>query len=200
MHSPIAITYAPAPRQKNKPCREIVPPFLEDMDRMERGEIPRYFTPVLQGRARTLLATLDKANSRIRFRSDEQEVAPTARLIANVDDMCAAHEEIGTVEGKLDVIDVHGEDTVRVWDFRSNEAVDCRVSPEQLEQAKSCLGHRMGVRGRIKYERGKPKEVVDVFSIYDLGEIANLPQIDDVAPLDLTGGVEPSEYLRGDEE
>ena len=108
------------------------------------------------------------------------------------------HTETGTIEGMLDVISVHGgRDSVKVWDRRFGTAVECRVTELQLEQAKQALGHRVAVRGRIEYQTNRPKLVTDVFDIHVMRKREELPQPDEIGPINLMGDVDPVEHLRG---
>jgi hypothetical protein len=113
--------------------------------------------------------------------------------------MDANASEVGSVEGLLEVISVHGQETIKVWDARFGIAVSCHVSSLQIEEAKQFLGRRVAVRGRILHEHNRPKEVIDVFDIRALLD-KDAPQIESFAPIDLMGGEEPADYLRGDEE
>lgn len=195
MHSPIQVTLESSALGDREV--DAVAPFLQDISRLERGERPLYFNPEMQSRAKKLVSVLGRGIRAIRFNSNGLEVKPTQRVAARVDELTERYFEIGSIEGRLDVLSVHGRDSITVWDARWHCAVKCLVSEAQLREAKDLLGHRVSVRGRIKCEHKRPKEVVDVFGMQSLGDSSSLPQAEDVAPVDLTGGQEPADYLRG---
>lgn len=200
MHSPIQLTLEPAALRAEGRVVDVIKLFVEDFNRLERGERPEYFSPDMQSLAKSIVTVLSQGIRAIRFNSDGQEAKPTLRVAARVDELTERYFEIGSIEGRLDVLSVHGEDCVKVWDARWGCAVKCRVSESQLEDSKALLRKRVSVRGRIRCEHKRPKEVVDVFDIRPLGDASTLPQAGDIAPVDLTGGREPADYLRGAED
>lgn len=200
MHSPLHMTCAPAPIRSDRSVRNIIDPFLDDMNRLEEGKRPLVFTPELQRIAKELLLTIGTANARIRFSGDGKRAEPSARLIASVDELSHPHTEVGSIEGRLDVIDVHGREQVRVWDSRFDIPVVCRISSNQIEKAKDYLRSRVVIRGMVRYENQKPTMVQEVFEIRQLGDRSKLPQAEDISPVDITEGEDPADYLRGDEE
>ncbi|MBE3039098.1 MAG: hypothetical protein IMZ62_09845 [Chloroflexi bacterium] len=199
MHSPIQCTLEGVGLKADGPFVEIVDSFLLDVKRLEDGGKPEFFTPDMQDSAKRLVSVLGHRGVRgMRFNSDSLEAKPTLRVAARVEELADRYFEIGSIEGKLDVINVHGQrDSIKVYDARYGTAVVCRVSDTQLEEAKALLRKRVKVSGRIRCEHKRPKEVTDVFSIQPLGDSTALPQLEDIGPVDLTGGQEPADYLRG---
>jgi hypothetical protein len=195
MRSPIALTLQS--RAFGNQDVEVVDPFLQDVDRLEKGELPKYLNPEMQIRLKKLVSVINHGIRGIRLNSDSLEVRPTLRIAAKVDELTNLYYEFWSIEGKLDVISVHGKDSITVWDARWHCAVKCLISDEKLSEAKDLLGQGVSVRGRIKCEYNRPKEVTDVLEIRSLGYRATLPQAEDIAPVDLTGGSEPADYLRG---
>lgn len=200
MHSPLHITYRGSQLVKSRPMRPAEQAAVEDFARLQRGEKPRYFTPRMQDDAKELLAVAFKEGGRMRFMFGDKESCVDSQVITNITTLARPYHEVGSIEGRLEVIDVHKREAVKVWDVRFNIPVTCIVSDVQIEQAKLLLKHRVRVRGRILHEHGRPKEVSDVFDIRQLGGADKLARIEDIAPVDLTGGREPADYLRGDEE
>jgi hypothetical protein len=197
MRSPLHITFESVPIADRVPSN-IVSPFVKDIDRLERGRRPQWFTGAMEDTAKEMVAVYSKGIRNIRFVADHFKATPTARLAEHVDAAASQHFEIGSVEGRLDVINVHKGQKIRIWDDRFGIAVKCNVSTQQLEDAKIYLGTRVSIRGRIKYRRNRPHVVVDVFDIRQLLGSNRAPQPEDIGPVDLTGGMDPIEYLRGD--
>ncbi len=200
MNSPLHITFAPTPVEHDRPMRSISSPLLKDLNTVERGGSPSYINPHLQERARFLLHVVGRAKATIRYSSNGSEARPTAHSIANIEALRHRYTEVGSIEGHLDVINVHGADTVRLWDERFGVPVDCYVTPAQVEDAKDNLRRRVSMRGVIEYEHKRPRRIRSVSDIRPLGAQKELPQIEDIAPVDLSGGEEPADYLRGSDE
>lgn len=197
MKSPLHLTVEAMAIHSDKPPRRIVPPFLGDMKRLEQGKPPLYLTPSLQRIASEIVRTIGRGITGIGFASDEEEVRPTERIAAYVTELEQTHSEMGSIEGKLEVINVHGQEEVKIWDARFNFPVICYVSRVQIEDAKEYLRRRVSIRGQIKYRRNHPFAMMNVYEIRRLDDPAGLPQVKDIAPVDLTGGQEPADYLRG---
>lgn len=204
MHSPLCLTLEAAPITQDEKAltRNIVKPFIEDINRLEKGERPKLFTPNMERRAKSLVGVLSfDGVSSIRFESDGVKAEPTQHLAAYVDEdlrQYAPYYEVGSVEGRLEIISVKGKDTVQVRDLRFGVEVTCNVTAIQLEEAKELLRKRVVIRGRVKYSRKRPQIVVDVFDIRELKDSKNAPQPEDIGRLDLTGDIDPVDYLRGD--
>jgi len=204
MHSPLQLTLEAASivQDEKMIIRNIAKPFIEDINRLERGERPKIFTPNMERRAKSMVAILSLDGvSAIQFESDGAEAKPTQHLAAYVDadlKQYAPYYEVGSVEGRLEIISVKGKDTVQLQDFRSGIEVTCNVSAIQLEEAKELLRKRVVVRGRVKYIRKRPQVIVDVFDIRELKDSKHAPQPEDIGRVDLTGEIDPVDYLRGD--
>ena len=66
---------------------------------------------------------------------------------------------------------------------------------ERLEEAKKLLGRRVVVSGRIRYRSHKPTSI-QAEEIHPLRDASELPQLEDMPPIDITGGLSPEEYVR----
>jgi hypothetical protein len=107
--------------------------------------------------------------------------------------------EHGTIEGRLrDISESHYRDRIGVLDKLTGEVTRCYLRNESLER-KALQGwkHRVAVTGQITVDRqsGRPVEV-EVQEIRVLPDRGDLPQIEDMHGIDITSGVEPSEYVR----
>jgi len=189
--------------------RDLVGRFIEDINRLESNKRPKYFTPKMEQSAKIITRAFYNGINSIRFVSDDIEAKPTQHLAANVDEAMkqnAPYFEVGAIEGYLEAISVHNRDTVQIWDSRFNIAVECNISEYQLKEAYEYLRPRIAegkkvrvaVRGNIKYKARRPKTVVDVYDIRMLRDSQHLPQPEDIGRVDLTGDIDPVDYLRGD--
>ena len=173
MASPLHMALTAVPARGNVVPRDCITPFIEDWNRLDRGEPPALFTPAMQRKAQELVGRYRAGGVRsVHFRSGSIEASPTQRVAAYVTELYDVYTEVGSIEGKLDVIDVHGHEEVKVWDDRYGRAVSCHVTALQIEKAKELLGKRVSVQGCIRCERRRPVEVVDVFEIAGLGVVS----------------------------
>lgn len=133
------------------------------------------------------------------------KVGPTKQFIEAIDDfkpMSTTYREVGSVEGSLEIASVHGADHIKVWDRRFGTPVDCMVSPRQFNEALGYLSKRsnVAVRGLIHFANRRPDRIENVFDIRELPGASGRVSIDSIRPVDLTGGAEPADYLRGDDD
>jgi hypothetical protein len=129
---------------------------------------------------------------------DEEPLIPTETLVENVERVIAGtrtHHEYGTIEGRLEQVSTHKTDSFSVWEIPTDHKVECLATPEQLEKAKELLRKRVAVTGRITYRGGKPRQV-KVDELRRLRERHELPQPEDIGPVDITGGLSSEDYVR----
>ena len=107
--------------------------------------------------------------------------------------------EYGTIEGRLrELGESHSRDKLGVVDKLTGEVTQCYLRNEALEPTVlQGWKHRVAVTGDITIDRqsGLPIRVM-VDEIRILRDRGELPQIEDLCGIDITGGVEPSEYVR----
>lgn len=87
----------------------------------------------------------------------------------------------GTIEGRLEAVDVHGRNKFSVWDRLTGDRVECiageNISVDDLGEA---LGKRVAVRGRIRSTLAGTKRKIDVQEIRVFPAEEDLPSADDV--------------------
>jgi len=127
-------------------------------------------------------------------------VAVNANRARRAIEMCKSRVvERGTIEGRLrDLSESHSRDKIGILDRLTGEVTRCYLRDESLE-SKALQGwkHRVAVTGQITVDRqsGRPVQV-EVDEIRILPDRSDLPQIEDLHGIDITDGVEPSEYIR----
>jgi len=106
--------------------------------------------------------------------------------------------EYGTIEGQLkELSEQFGRDKIVIVDDLTGYETRCYLHGTELEEkARKYWKHRVGAVGEITTDRstGDPVEM-DVEDIYPLRTRDQLPQIEDIAGIDITGGIESSEYV-----
>ncbi len=133
----------------------------------------------------------------IKLEHEEEDSESSVTLVAK----SRPHVEDGaTLIGKLETVTVHGgKPAFFIYDPLTGEKIICHIPEDRMAEAKDALDthpHRVSVTGKVKYNRaGKPIsiEVADFTPLRDRHE---LPQMKDLEGIDLTGGVDPTEYIR----
>lgn len=148
----------------------------------ERAERPPYFNDraLVQARALGNLSTDDVP---IRVRNGAGAVRLTKATVAHVDQVTGdAQPRIGTVEGKLEAVDVHGRSQFVIWERRTGDRVECLADVEviTLDDLRAALGRRVAVRGRIRATKGGTKRRVDATELRVFPAEEDLPSADDV--------------------
>lgn len=108
--------------------------------------------------------------------------------------------QIDTVDGKLEMINVHGKHTFRIYTWApANAVIRCGFPPELTEQVKNALKKWVSVTGE---SHSRPNSVVpyrmDVHEIEVMPEPEELPSLRDlygIAP-NATGDKSPEEFVR----
>ena len=86
---------------------------------------------------------------------------------------------LGSLEGTLEAINVHGRATVTIWDRVSRSPVRCSIpkKSEWIEQVKGLLQKRVTVKGKIRYfVNGVPRSISNIREIEDATPDSNLPR------------------------
>ena len=181
---------------------EVVRAFMSGLRQIEEeGTTPTYFSETGLRHARRLMTVIGHNGTRgILISNSEETVALTASASVNVEQLLKIrHRTIGSVEGKLETISVHGsKPKFLIYQSSNKKAVMCLFEPELLESAKTALGQRVLAAGVVLYNvKGEPVRVV-VERIRILRHGTELPSISDVtgSDPDFTGGLESVEYLR----
>lgn len=110
------------------------------------------------------------------------------------------YQEYGSIEGQLKGLqEQSSRDKLEVEDSLTGDQTKCYISSPELEtQVREAWKHRVSLSGQITVDKitGKPVRL-DVESIRILGNRDQLPQIEDLYGINITGGIESSEYIRG---
>lgn len=128
-------------------------------------------------------------------------VGLSARASANIDQLLPIrHRALGSVEGKLEMISIHGnKPQFLVYHHRTHKAVRCVFPAEMLEQVKDALGSRVIAIGQIHLNAKNEPVRVDIEEIRILRTESDLPSIARITGIDpdFTGDLSTAEYLRG---
>jgi hypothetical protein len=217
--SPATIVADGRPSRKetlSDPTPRAAEALLDGIEALERHSpmLPEFSDEVL-GYARTLgrlrgeggIANVTLVGANEVPAAQPRMVSVTQRVAAAVDDVLGAkHRALGSVEGRLEGINIHGAYSLNVFEVVHGKRVRCIFAPQDLEQVKVALGHRVLVMGEVQSSsRGHPVSV-KVTKLRLLKERGESPSVEDILRIDrsLTGGVESTQFIRerwdGDEE
>ena len=181
----------------------VVESFVDGLVQIQReGTTPPFFSDYGLRKARGLARALDKDGARaVRVRDiqreTEAEITPdvSSKLSQLVN---VRYKEIGSVEGRLEVISVHRQPRFTVYDAITQRAVRCRFESHLLEVVKRALGRRVIVSGIVHLNYiGEPVRV-DLENLQIVPEEQELPRPREMRGMspDFTGDKQTEEYLR----
>ena len=106
---------------------------------------------------------------------------------------------LGSVEGRLEAINVHGTRTFTVWDRVTGTDVRCTFpkGASWTETAATLFERRVLVVGTVHYLRdGRPHSITDLSDILDRTPDPSLPKATFGSIPDFTGGIDSTEYVQ----
>lgn len=133
---------------------EIVNTAADGIALLERDgeERPRHFSDTALEAAKSLTSTLKKGSvSRIHLTFSRRRIEVTPRTAATVDRFIGEQfKSLGSVEGRLEVISIHGRPLFRVYDRVSRRPVDCHFTKADVEDIWPAFGKRVTVYGILR--------------------------------------------------
>ncbi len=172
---------------------------LRQINENVRAGIPPHFAAATLENAKKLVSVLNDGIAKVAvIAPDMKPVMLTQHIAAHVDELIApSYEEVGTVEGMLETISVHGKLSGNLYDVLTEERITCIfTSDEQMQRAHGAFRGRVAVSGVIRYAgSGKPISI-RVEEVLGFPEQLKLPKFKDLEGIDLTGELSPMEYVR----
>ncbi len=163
---------------------EIVEAVAHGLQTITTGtlEPPAYFTEQTLDdlkRMRRLFTGRDRAKS-LELSSNGEKHAVIERDIGEKTDriLKGGYWNLGSLEGTLEALNLHGNPTFTIWDRISRLPVRCNFPRDSTwrEQIKSLLEKRVLVIGRINYFRnGRPRSITHIEKIEDMTPDLSLP-------------------------
>jgi hypothetical protein len=177
-----SVVLAAKPDLGHEDARTTVNTIVSGLSVIEKGpEQPAYFTDRALEYARKL-AELASDDFPVRVRNGRLQAKLTYRSVRNVNDLTVgAQPRIGTIEGRLEELNIHGKPTFQIWERLTGRKVQCRagdsVSREQLEAA---MGHRVAARGMIRASKQGASRSIDAKQLRVFPAEHELPSADEV--------------------
>lgn len=168
------------PRGEPELATALLDAIPEGIATIEReAKRPKYFTDQALTQAQHL-ANLASETLPIRVGGGRRSTAITKKLVAHVDILTReAQPRIGTIEGRLEEVNVHGRPTFQVWERLSGDKVLCRAGENiTVDDLGEALGRRVAVRGRIRESKAGQKITIDVrqLRVFDAEEDLPTPE------------------------
>lgn len=200
MGSPLCMTIEGVSETEDDMAPEVIRHAIEGLRQLEDNiqAAPMYFTEEALECAKKLVSGLNDGIQAIRLSAvDIEPVTPTQRVAASVDELLRGeHEEWGTVVGALETLTIHGRTCFSIWDEITGRRIECFIPRERWDEVYRAFGKRVAVHGLIQYDRlGKPAKI-HVRDLRVKRGWDNMVRAADLPPIDITRGVEPSEYVR----
>jgi hypothetical protein len=174
------------------PARESVPKALmadvvsavaRGLERIEREAYrPPYFSDAALQQAHELARLRGRGVTRIQVKAAVAEATVTTRTVANVEEVVGQTiTAIGTIEGTLEAVTVHGDRVFYVYDPLTGHKTRCdfgyRIPAAQVGQA---VEHRVAVTGEIRYRENGTLVGIRAEELRVLEDASELPNADDV--------------------
>lgn len=162
---------------------EIVSSLLDGMEALENeANRPQYFTETALESARTLSRLVKKDDGiPIRLLSRNRARPVTKSVFKNISEILDwDYEDIGTVEGILEVVSAHNGYEFRIYEPIWLKSIKCTFSEELLSNALNAFKKRVEVHGTIKYTKEGIPVSARVEKINKLPESSDLPSWRDV--------------------
>jgi len=177
-----SVVLAAKPTLDREAALAMVNTIVIGLGAIEKGpEQPAHFTDRALEYTRKL-AALASDDFPVRVRNGHHQARLTSRSVRNVDDLTVgAQPRIGTIEGRLEELNIHGKPTFQIWERLTGRKIQCRagdsVSREQLEAG---LGRRVAVRGTIKASKHGVSQSIDAKQLRIFPAEHELPSADEV--------------------
>lgn len=163
---------------------------------------PPYFSDYGLRKTYNIAKTLRK-NGAEAIKVEDIERKASGLIEANVADplkklISIRYQEIGSVEGTLEIISVHGSPRITIYHSITQRSVNCKFTPELLDLAKEGLGNRVIVYGMVYINYMHEPVKVDADRIVTMPQEKDLPTAKDLRGLvpDFTGDMKTEDYIR----
>lgn len=199
MASPLQFTLeaiCPNPRLPKRVVRNTVS-NLRLIER--RATLPEYMTDQDLGSAVAMVSVLNDGVKAITISSpDFGEVRPTQHLVANVQQIRQSYKQRHmSFRGRLDVINAHGNvHDFEIFDVLTDQKIRCIFPEERYEEVGRLLKKRVVVYGKVRISKSGVPLFMDVSDFRGLPSTDEIPNILEMAPLEIPGGLDAVEYVR----
>jgi len=190
--SPPSITIA---KQSESP---VVSRFIGGLEAIQEEATEAFSMPVLRPLRRLSRRLGGQVDSLTYQGPQHKQISPGAQFQAHLEEV---FEERffwapGSVDGRLDVVNLHKNPRFSVFDEDKGREIRCRFPENLMSNVKHALGKRVSVHGRVKYDRTADEiagvRVDDVEVLDSEGPLS----FEDMPAIDITEGEPSEDYVR----
>lgn len=186
-----ALGVQPQPASKDVPAHvmpQIARTVLSGLRELERGpKRPRHFSDDALDKLRDLarVAGPDIPSLMVSDGGRDRRVALSSDVLAHVEAVLTpAFHTIGTIEGELEGLILHGRKRFLLYDRLAGRKIDCYFGDFiAWEEIRDMLGKRIAVTGEIRSRRSGERASINVSSVYVFPRKEDLPSPDEVLGL-----------------
>jgi len=180
----INLGVAAEPRKDKARTNEVVYALYSGFQELSKksSSRPDFFTDTALEKTRELIKIQDgKAVSAIQIRRSNSRVTLNQKVLINVERILGGTlSEVGTLEGKLEMISARGGFHAGVWDALTDRPVRCNIPPGLTDRAMRAFKKRVAVSGTIRYRNTGEPLSIDVEELEIFPETDKLPTAEDV--------------------
>ena len=193
MHSPLALTIGSREGSLDR-AEAVIHGVLQDIQTLDENALaPRYLNETLMERVKAMVSVLEGSLTRVELETDGFMTVPTQRAAAHVEEITRPYEAEATLEGTLEMVNLHGTNVFRIYDVLTGNGIKCVFSDELWAEIQPAIDKRVSVYGTMRYHRdGRPIEM-KAAGVRQLA--ASLPQFFEVPALNITDGVDPADFI-----
>ncbi|MBL8236832.1 MAG: hypothetical protein JNM66_05405 [Bryobacterales bacterium] len=183
---------------------EVAASFITGLDNIEHhGTSPPYLTDSGMRKVKGMVSLIHKNGAKgfVASAPDvKKSVDVSERSSKTIDELLPVKTEaVGSVEGRLEAISIHGSKKFVIYHSVSNKAVNCLFDQQRImDKVLLTLGGRVVVFGEV-FSNAKGEPVRVAVSDFDLIDVAGrLPSVSEIAGSDpnFTGSLSTEEYIR----
>ena len=174
-NSPATVGLVCRPRRKLRDIGPlVVRTSLAGLQEIERdGNRPASFNDKALEHVREISRGTGDGVRQVEARSDLHASAPvtvTRQSAVIVDRVMPEGYSVGSIEGRLEGLDIHRQPRFTVYDAVTGRAVWCFFESDQIDTVKAAVGHKVIVSGNLRRDtEGRPQQMrrVDFFKVID---------------------------------
>lgn len=192
---------AAEPIADQEAARMLVDLAMDGIHAMENEQSPpAYFGREAIAAVKSLVETTTRDKTKLHVLHGNQQITVTERTASTAKKILdvIVWEDYGSVEGALEVVNLHGGYQCNVYDTLTNRKIQCSFRREDLDKVREALGRRVLVIGLVRYNRHGDILAIKAEDITILPQATDLPTVDEILGIapDLTGGVPADVYIR----
>lgn len=171
------------------------------VEALERDEDPpAYFGREAIAAVKSMVETAVRDQTRVTFISNGNRTSVTERTVATAKRILEVivWEDYGSVDGTLEVVNLHSGYQCNVYDGLTGRRVQCYFRESDLDRVREALGRRVAVTGWVRYNRHGDVLSLRAESFDIFPDQKTLPTVDDILGIapNLTGGVPAEVHVR----